>query len=65
MIYLGVDPGKKGGIAVICRPVVEVYPYSDKKLIEVCRQSGEYRIATVESVHAMPGQGVTSTFSFG
>ena len=65
MVFIGIDPGKKGGIAVICDNICKVYPYSDKNLIQTCWIYRRDCFATVENVHAMPGQGVTSTFSFG
>ncbi len=65
MVFIGIDPGKKGGVAVIYEDICNVYPYSDKNLIQVCWIYRRNCFATVENVHAMPGQGVTSTFSFG
>lgn len=67
MIYLGIDPGKKGGIAIIPnggKP--EAIPYSDTELLQICAGlQGEPIKCAIEKVHAMPGQGVTSMFSFG
>lgn len=69
MTYIGIDPGKKGGIAVIdeCGAVI-AYPYSEEILIDVIKAvlCSTYKItAAVEKVGAMPGQGVTSMFTFG
>lgn len=69
MIYIGIDPGKKGGIAVLNGEDTPVaYPYSEEVLIDVlkatlCKTSKI--TAAVEKVGAMPGQGVTSMFTFG
>ena len=69
MIYIGIDPGKKGGIAVLNGEDTPVaYPYSEEVLIDVlkatlCKTSKI--TAAVEKVGAMPGQGVTSMFMFG
>ena len=68
-LYIGIDPGKKGGIAYIdaaggvCRTV----PYSDNELIELCRFAAcdLTAVCCLEKVGAMPGQGVVSMFSFG
>ena len=72
-IYIGVDPGKKGGYAIIdsdgsCKS----YPWDDAKFvydmqtITVWKFTDKHSvIAAVEKVGAMPGQGVTSMFSFG
>ncbi len=72
MMYIGVDPGKKGGVAIIDGDSVEVYAWDDQTFVDtmsVCMGRGRARnervIAAVEKVGAMPGQGVTSMFSFG
>lgn len=67
MIYMGIDPGKSGGIGIIDNTVV-AYPYSSEKLIDLCRTyaiNNSSIAIFVEKVHAMPGQGVTSMFNFG
>jgi len=70
MIYIGIDPGKNGGIAFISDVVnvpIQVLKYSDEDLIDSlstvtlkdnCR-------CVLEKVNAMPGQGVVSMFNFG
>lgn len=69
MIYIGIDPGKNGGIAFISdsfdTPLV--YPFSEDVLIrELGANYQDYdMICTLEHVHAMPKQGVSSTFNFG
>ena len=73
MVYIGIDPGKKGGVAVIedltDERKVEVHPYSDDTLKAVCNEissrGADNAFCVVEKVGAMPGQGVTSTFNFG
>lgn len=66
MIYIGIDPGKNGGIAVIGSDYKSVIIYSDEELIQACRMFDGMRIICyLEQVHAMPKQGVTSTFNFG
>ena len=68
MIYIGVDPGKKGGYAaMVDERGIAVSPWDDRQFVEDMRAvaaSGAC-IAAVEKVGAMPGQGVTSMFSFG
>lgn len=68
--YLGVDPGKSGAMAIVDE---------DGDLIQTCRlnetqadvwawlQGVAPRVAfaVLEKVHAMPRQGVASTFKFG
>jgi len=79
--YIGIDPGKSGGIAVIntVDDLVSVTPMIfDGKLIDFKRMAqwikahygGHPRLspsvlAVIEKVGAMPGQGVVSMFSFG
>ena len=78
MIYIGVDPGKKGGFAIIHTDLsgkqqVEVFPWDDDAFIrEMAAWNGDFAahegggmVAAVEKVGAMPGQGVTGMFSFG
>ena len=67
MIYIGVDPGKSGGIAIIDSDGVIAFPFSEERLlIELDGIAQEYEcICYLEHVHAMPKQGVSSTFNFG
>ena len=68
MVYIGIDPGKKGGVATISEDGVKVYQWDDQRFIEDMRQHANWLdkcVAAVEKVGAMPGQGVTSMFSFG
>lgn len=66
MIYIGVDPGKSGGIAWIQDGRKSTVAYSDEALLNLCRQAGgEECICCLEKVSAMPKQGVTSMFNFG
>ena len=70
MIYIGVDPGKNGGIAVIGRLSKANYcgasVYSDNELLDVCKLFKDKPcVCYLEHVHAMPKQGVSSTFNFG
>lgn len=67
---MGIDPGKSGGIAIYCpddkNPDIMVKPYSDGELIRLAGLMSNCRcVCCVEAVHALPKQGVTSTFSFG
>jgi hypothetical protein len=77
--YVGVDPGMSGAFALIRDQLVVVvdmptYMIDGKRKIDhntlsnlLWQWAEEYYIshATIERVHAMPGQGVTSTFNFG
>jgi len=77
LIYIGVDPGKKGGFCLLeqgasGQRTVEVYPWDDDEFVHKMRMLAEDDdirkagiVAAVERVGAMHGQGVTSMFSFG
>jgi crossover junction endodeoxyribonuclease RuvC len=77
MIILGIDPGLSGALAMLENGVMlGVYdlPVSrDNKrswidgseLRSIVLTRGGLRRAYIEAVHAMPKQGVTSSFSFG
>lgn len=69
MIYVGVDPGKKGGYALIDDTGARAYPWDDQRFIEDMRVTAtrldDTAMACVEKVGAHPGQGVTSMFTFG
>lgn len=70
-IFIGIDPGKSGGIAVIKGEQVRTMPYSDEMLMKemyfekLCIDLRGGGICCLEKVGAMPGQGVTSMFNFG
>lgn len=67
MIYIGIDPGKNGGIAFINEfgEIIQLLPFSEDSLIQLIKNCSSDMICTLEHVHAMPKQGVTSTFNFG
>lgn len=68
MIYIGIDPGKKGGYAWIWDEAVRTMPWDDTFFphdMHFLQAAGDGIIACVEKVGAMPGQGVTSMFNFG
>jgi crossover junction endodeoxyribonuclease RuvC len=78
MIIIGIDPGKTGGIAVLAEDWYDVYPiplagdeidmtsiYSSLRLAIEPSRSDQHIAAFIEKVGAMPGQGVSSMFSFG
>ena len=68
MIYIGIDPGKSGAIAIIKSGDVMLSPFSEdiyKDWLYDISKSGEKSFCVLEKVGAMPGQGVTSMFNFG
>lgn len=69
-VFIGIDPGKSGGIACIDTEsgICYTVPYSDKELIDLCSletRKGQSVVCCLEKVGAMPGQGVVSMFNFG
>ena len=76
MIYVGIDPGKSGGYAVIdddkivYATDVRAFPWDDEMFVCEMRgiknlANGVKIVAAVEKVGAMPHQGVKSMFNFG
>lgn len=66
MTFIGIDPGCKGGIAIIDGDNIMVFPYSDEKYREIFEMyQGTNCLCFIEKVHSMPKQGVSSTFTFG
>lgn len=69
-IWIGIDPGKGGGIAFIPEsgePWAIKMPETDRDLWDELKSVADNYSASavIERVHAMPGQGVTSMFTFG
>lgn len=74
-LYIGVDPGQKGGIASVLQEAkginVEVYEMPETEngvyhtLVNAVAWWGSLKLAVIEKVHSMPEQGVASSFKFG
>lgn len=66
MNFIGIDPGKSGGIAILGEAVrtYQLSKLTDRDVLDILM---EYRGShcVVESVHATPQMGKTSAFSFG
>jgi crossover junction endodeoxyribonuclease RuvC len=71
MNIIAFDPGQKGGIAIRSQGITTAHPMPlagkilDLPLIANLIRLHSPSIAVIEKVGAMPGQGVTSTFTFG
>lgn len=70
MVYLGVDPGQKGGIAIVGKDFAEAWRYPGDiqeaaSLLGFIKMKHDIKLACIEKVAAMPKQGVSSTFKFG
>lgn len=67
MVYIGIDPGAKGSMCVISSGKVVFKDFDLKdysSTLKAFLDTDELMVA-IEKVHAMPGQGVSSSFSFG
>ena len=70
-LYLGIDPGLNGAaVAVTSRgKVLNVIDFSKVTIVDIAKEffmmADRIQFASLEKVHAMPGQGVSSTFKFG
>lgn len=73
MIWVGIDPGAKGGYAIIAESEIGksvfAYPWDDAfftfEMSALMQRKAEGIFAVVEKVGAMPHQGVRSMFNFG
>ena len=69
--YIGIDPGASGAVALLTtdgEALVEDYPgdaVAAADLIRQWRAVHKIELACLESVHAMPKQGVSSMFKLG
>lgn len=67
MIFIGIDPGISGAMAIIDKDAVTVMPFDERTYIENLRlcTNEDKCICCLEKVSSMPKQGVASTFKFG
>ena len=68
MIYIGVDPGKKGAYCSITSHGIEAFPWDDVFFIQHMQSllaSEDGCVGCVEKVSAYSGQGRGSIFTFG
>lgn len=69
VLYIGVDPGAKGSMAVMHPDGIDLFPWDDAHMyfeeLDILDRDHFGIKAAIEHVGAMPGQGVTSMFSFG
>ncbi len=69
MKFIGVDIGKSGGLVALNLEGVVIEciktPESPIDVFKFFERHSDAKFCVIEKVHAMPGQGVTSMFSFG
>ena len=66
-IYVGIDPGKSGALAILHPDGdVKTIPFDVTRYIVALEELKEFDVmCCLEKVGAMPGQGVVSMFNFG
>ena len=67
-MHIGIDPGKGGGIATLAAGIAHAtkMPETERDIWDFFREHAIIPCrAVIERVHAMPKQGVSSTFTFG
>ena len=70
MIYIGIDPGQRGAMSILedNARLPTIIPFNKEEYIDRLRllfyEEAEC-ICCIEAVHALPRQGVTSTWAFG
>lgn len=72
MTYIGVDPGKAGGIVAICPDAIKLFPMpsSERDIWDVFQSIINGRrlesiVGVIERVHSRPRQSSVATFTFG
>jgi hypothetical protein len=67
--YVGIDPGKKGAVCLIDFTDTPIFwdlsKHSIKDIFLSLRAHPRIELVAIEKQHAMPGQGVSSTFTTG
>ena len=66
-VAIGIDPGKKGAMAVIHKDgSVSVIPFDERRyIVSLGIIAGNDVKCCIEDVHALRGNGITSSFVFG
>lgn len=70
-IYIGVDPGKKGAMAIMGysnttgeRYMMKIIPFDPQEYIKTLKQFNGATVC-IEQVHSISKQGIASSFTFG
>lgn len=66
-VYVGIDPGKSGAMAILYpNGSIETIPFNMVNYVDAIRGLADHPVkCCLEKVGAMPGQGVVSMFNFG
>lgn len=70
-LYIGIDPGKKGAMAIMGysnttgeRYMMKIIPFDPQEYIKTLKQFNGATVC-IEQVHSLPHEGVKSVWSFG
>lgn len=70
-VYIGLDPGKKGAMAIMGysnttgeRYMMKIIPFDPQEYIKTLKQFNGATVC-IEQVHSLPREGVKSVWSFG
>lgn len=66
MVYIGIDPGAKGAMALVSETQAAVFPFDKEFYIKTLKDLKEHGcVCCIEAVHSISGQGIASSFEFG
>lgn len=66
MIWIGIDPGAKGAMALVSENQATVFPFDPDFYIQTLKSiKGHVCVCCIEAVHSITGQGIASSFKFG
>lgn len=66
MIWIGIDPGAKGAMALVSENQATVTPFDPDTYIQWLKDiKGHECVCCIEAVHSITGQGIASSFKFG
>ena len=65
MVYIGIDPGVSGAMAIRDDLGIYLFKFDEEKYIDALKRAPANTICCLEHVHSMPKQGVASSFNFG
>lgn len=62
MVYIGIDPGVSGAMAIRDDLGIYLFKFDEEKYVEALKRAPANTICCLEHVHSMPKQGVASSF---
>ena len=65
MVYIGIDPGVSGAMAIRDDLGIYLFKFDEEKYVEALKRAPANAICCHEHVHSLPKQGDASSFNFG